>query len=615
MKKHPNEQTRTPMGFPTAPVQLARPWPVNFPAIDGRMLQAGLIIMAGFWVFWPALHGDWYGDDWFLITNNLDLRSFSGLGKVWSATPQGDYWPVTSTVLWLQWHLWGAQPLPYHLLNLGLHLTDAFLVWRLLNKLGLRSGWAGGLLFVIHPLAVESVAWASEIKNNLSLLFFLLSLEAHIDCDQGRPSGYLRSLIYYVAAMLSKTSVVMLPAVILLYNWWKRGRITRQEVKQTIPYFVIAAALGLATYHIQATFMAADPMVDGRGVVARMSGAGVAVFFYLGKFLVPIGLVPIYPRWQIEPPSFSQMATVPLLVALLFWFWIRRKGWGRHALLGLGFFLLNLLPVLGLVRMGYLHISWVADHLAYIPMIGLIGLGVAGLEAVHRQISVPWRPLLTGALAALGGLLAWTSHGEAEHWINSETLLAYNVKYNPDNWLLHWNLGNAAYANDHFQLATSEYQAALRLNPNSATIHYSLGNTYLLFFPNDFDQALFHAEEAVRLEPGLTAAQYNLQTALALKRYVAAQQANIAEAVARTDLGNDFSKIPLRSPEAINQYEIALRINPNYAPAHYGLALILSDIPSRKPEAIRHLEEALRSKPDFQPARRMLEQLQGTRQK
>jgi tetratricopeptide (TPR) repeat protein len=614
MTKHQNKQMVWSGGEPAAAIQDKGTVLVDSAAIHWRIFsQSALIIAAGFWVFWPALHGDWCGDDSYLITNNYSLRSLHGLWKIWSATPSGDYWPITWTVLWIQWHCWGSQPLPYHLLNLGLHLSNAFLVWRLLGKLGLKHGWVGGLLFAIHPLAVESVAWITEIKNTLSLPFFLLSLEAYIGCDRREATGCLRSVIYYLAAMLSKTSVVMLPAVVLLYDWWKRGRITWREVRKTIPYFVIAAVLGSMTYYTQNGFLKADPIVDGRGMVARLSGAGVDVFFYLGKFLLPLELVPIYPRWQIEPPSLLQMATVPLLATLLLGLWIQRRGWGRHALLGFGFFLLTLFPALGIIKMANLHVGWVADHFVYLPMIGLIGLGVAGWEALHARISIHWRPISAGAMAGLAGLLAWESHGDAKHWINNEAMLSYTAKHNPNSSYVHYFLGNTAYLNNHFQLALSEYQAALRLDPNNASIHYSLGNTFLLFFPDHLSEAIFHTQEALRLRPGMTAAQYNLQAAMALQRYETARQMKVEEAVARTGLGNDFSKIPDRWPEAINQYEIALKLDPNCAMAHYNLGIFLSKMNGQTAGAISHLATALRIKPDLEPARKALEQLQAAR--
>jgi protein O-mannosyl-transferase len=332
-------------------------------------------------VYAPALGGDWFGTmtGWSATISNCAL--LGGLGNIWLTATASDYWPLSWTALWVQWHLWGPFPFGYHVVNLVLHLANGFLVWHLLSRLGLRWAWLGGLLFVIHPLAVESVAWVSELKNTLSLLFFLLSLLAWIDQDNGK-GGYLRSLLYYLAALLSKTSVIMLPVVFLLYGWWKHGRIARRDFRKTIPFFAVALLLGLATLHFQANSTPEGAAIGARGLLARLDGAGVDIFFYLGKFLRPSPLMPIYPRWPLDPPSWPQLVTLPLLILIFLGLWMRRRGWGRHALLGFGFFVLNLLPVLGLVDMTYLTFSWVADHFVYLSIIGLIGVVVAGLEAV-----------------------------------------------------------------------------------------------------------------------------------------------------------------------------------------------------------------------------------------
>jgi hypothetical protein len=354
------------------------------------LLQAGVLVAAAIWIYWPALGGAWLWDDDTLVSDNRDLRTWSGLGKIWFSSPETDYWPLTWTLFWIEWHLWGNEPLGFHLVSLALHIGSGMLVWRLFNRLGMRGGWLGGLLFVIHPLAVESVAWIAELKNTLSLPLYLLAFGAWIDAEEQKPLGYVKSVLYYLAAMLAKTSTVMLPAVLLLYGWWKRGRISRVEIVRMIPYGLIALTLGLITVYFQNNGHDFHTIEHG-GLVARLIGAGTAVCFYLGKFILPIDLLPIYPRWTLDPPSLLEVLTLPALAALLWALWSQRRGWGRHALFGFGFFLLNLLPVLGLVRMVYLSITWVADHMVYVPMIGLIGLFAAAWGELGERMPASFR--------------------------------------------------------------------------------------------------------------------------------------------------------------------------------------------------------------------------------
>jgi hypothetical protein len=393
------------------------------------LLQAALLVAAGLWIFSPAFHGDWIWDDVTLIRDNPQLRSWAGLGQIWFAPPLTDYWPLTWTLLWIEWHIWGDHTLGYHLVSVALHLTSAFLLWRLLDKLSLRWGWLGGLVLVVHPLVVESVAWMSEIKNTLSLPFFLLSLLAYVEADQGEAkSGRARALFFYLLAMLCKSSAVMLPFDLLLYHYWRHGRLTWADARRMTPFFAIAVLLGGVTLYFQTVHFAEDAVVGNRGLLIRLVGASAAIFFYLGKFLVPVYLLPQYPRWNLHPPSLSRILTLPLLLLAFAALWTQRKTWGRHALLALSFFLINLLPVLGLCRMTWMNISWVADHLVYLPMIGLIGGAVAGLKTIHQQLGRSARLGLVAGIATLLVLMAIESHGYAAYFINLQKLCTLTVQ-------------------------------------------------------------------------------------------------------------------------------------------------------------------------------------------
>jgi len=393
------------------------------------LFQSLVLIAAGLWIYSPSFRGDWIWDDTILVADNETLRTWSGLGKIWFSAPSTDYWPITWTLLWIEWHLWGAHTLGFHLCSLALHLTSAFLIWRLFDKLGLRWGWLGALIFVVHPLVVESVAWISEIKNTLSLPFFLLSLISYIDADQGQTKrGYAWALIFYLVAMLCKSSAVMLPFVLLLYTWWRHGRITWLDGRRMLPYFAIALALGCITLYFQAVHYGESGVVTNRTFMERIIGASADIFFYLGKFAVPIDLLPQYPRWNLHPPSLHRIVTFPMLILMLGALWTCRKNRGRHLILGFGFFLINLLPVIGLVHMTWMNITWIADHLVYLPMIGLIGLTVAGLELVDRKLPPLVRPCLCAVIAVLLSLMATESHAYAAKWIDLKTLCTLQIK-------------------------------------------------------------------------------------------------------------------------------------------------------------------------------------------
>jgi len=579
----------------------------------GRIPRAALIAFAGLWIYWPAIHGTWIWDDVGLIAGNGSLRSLRGLWSIWFSSPSFDYWPMSMTVFWAEWHIWGDQPVAYHAVGLALHLLNAFLVWRVLSKLGLRWAWLAALVFTIHPLAVESVAWISETKNTLSLLFFLLSLSAYIDYGRtGRRSEHVLSILCYLAAMLSKASVVMLPVVLLLYCWWERDRISRNDIAGLIPYFTIALVLGLATLHSQSAHSIGDPAVDSRGPVARLIGAETAVVFYLGKIVWPAVLIPIYPRWDLKGAWPFALVSGAFLAVALGIICARRRGWGRHALLGVGFFLINLLPVLGFARMTFMNISWVADHFVYLPMIGIIGLTVAGLEVLHRRISAVFRLSLSIAVVALCGLLAFRSRVCAAHWDNAEVLWSYTLDHNPGAWMAHFNLAAAIHkVPGRLAEAIAHYKEALRLKPDFAEAHNNLGRA-LEATPGRLNDAVTHYEDALRLRPDFTEAHNNLGGALesipgrlndAIAHCREALRLRPDFAEAHNNLGSALQSIPGRLNEAIAQYEEALRLRPDFAEAHNNLGSALQSAPGRSSEAIAQYEEAIRLKPDLVQAR------------
>ena len=539
--------------------------------VPWTLVGALTLITAGLLAFWPALHGDWLlgWDDGFMVPGNPELRDWAGLESIWAAPPHADYWPVTSTFLWIEWHFFGDQPFGYHLCSLGLHILSGFLIWRLLARLGVRWGWLGGLLFVLHPLAVESVAWISEIKNTLSLPLFLLSLLAYLDFERTtRKIDYAQSLGLYLAAMLAKSSVIMLPAVLLLYCWWKRNRITRLDLQRIAPYFGFALLLGLLTVSLQ-NHQALSDAFKPRPAAMVFLCAGEAIFFYLGHFICPLGLSLIYPRWTFDSPTLLQLLTWPALAALVLLLCAGKKEWQRHVLLGLGFFLLNLFPVIGFFNMTYMRVSWVADHLAYLPIVGLIGLVAAGAEQSWKKIAPAVRPWAIAVVVLLAAGLIFLTRTDAAAFADEETLWTVTQQRNPRAMEAYNNLGLFLQGANRLPEAIAQYQQALRLDPRSAETHVNLGGAYEL--SGRPDEAIEQFEQGVALKPDYAGMQYDLGTLLLL----------------RGDL-----------PGAIDHLQKAVTLDPHHARAQNNLAVALQKV-GRAAEAIPHLRQAVEAQPDY----------------
>jgi tetratricopeptide (TPR) repeat protein len=589
-----------------------------------KAVAALSIAVAAGCVYGPCLKGKWLWDDGLEVSQNAALRSPGGWWEPW-VHPQGmDYFPLKGTLQWLEWHLWGADPSGYHGVNLGLHVVSALLVWRLLGLLGVRAAFLGALLFAVHPLAVESVAWISEFKNTVSLPPLLLACIAFVRYDsEGRRADLVRALLWFLAALLCKTSVVMLPFVLLLFAWWRRGRISGRDLRAAAPFLAAALAMGAVTVWFQSTRAIGIAGTPER-LAARLAQAGWSILAYARLSVWPAGLEPIYP-----PAAVSWTAFLPWLCigAALAFFWIRRSGWGRHALLGSGWFLLNLVPVLGIIPMSYYRVSPRADHLAYVSLVGIVGLAAAAfggaLGAWQRRKGPGMRarlPFAMGALAAVVAL-ALVARAYASAFRDEKALWTYAVQRNPGAWLARSSLGkvlleegrpaegalqlreavrlqpdsfesraelgNCLEAQGLVEEARQEYAAALAVNPRFAGGHYDLGVSLLR--SRQFDEAAGEFREALRLDPAYAAARNNLGLALAglgrpseaMEQYEGAIRLDPGLPEAHLNLGNALFRMG-RTVEAVAEYREALRLDPGYSGAHNNLGYALSRLGRQK---------------------------------
>jgi len=575
-------------------------------------LRIAAIVLATAWVYAPAIPGLWIWDDSEEVAANPVLREPAGLARIWFAPSGPDYFPLKTTVQWVEWHLWGDAAAGYHLANVALHALSALLLWRVLWKLGVGPAWFGGLVFAVHPMAVESVAWVSELKNTLSLPPLLLAMSAYVDFDrERRPRDLLLAGVCFAAAMLCKTSAAMFPPVLLLFAWWRRGRIRWRDLACTAPFFAISLGLGAVTLWFQEHGAIVGQDLGIGGFWTRCAAAGRALAFYLEKCFLPVGLMPVYPRWNLGAPSPAQLLAWLVLGALGVWMWRRRAGWGRHALFGAGFIVLNLAPVLGFVPMAYLRISWVGDHLAYIALVGAAGLAAAGLGlwlSRARSAAAVWSVAVLAAAA-----LAFASRNYAGAFTDDETFWAYAAAKNPEAWIAHNNLGLALYRRGLVPEAVSHYREALRLKPDFDAAHVNLGNA--LARSGKAPEAAAEFSDAVRLRPDNTDARTDLgNLALAAGRY--AEAVDQYEAVLRIrpadpDALRSCAEAHYRSGnalgnagrvnEAASEYAEALRLWPAFAQARANLGLALAT-EGKAAEAIAELEQVLRIKPDYAEA-------------
>jgi protein O-mannosyl-transferase len=348
-----------------------------------------------------------------------------------------------------------------------------------------------------------------------------------------------------------------------------------RDARLSAPFFVISLVLGIVTIWFQRhVAIGGDEAAFNPigGPLARIVCAGSAIAFYLGKSFFPTQLAPVYPRWSVEHPAVLVLLAWPAILILLYWFWRERRAWGRHALFGSGWFLIFLAPVIGLVPITSQRFTWVMDHLAYVPLVGLVGLAAAGFSAGVDRLGRAGRGFGFASALALCTVLAALSHRHAAMFQSEETLWRDTIRDQPNAWFAHFNLGNLRRQQGRQIEALAEYDEALRIQPGFADAHYNRANT--LRESGRADDAIASYREALRLKPTLYLAHGNLGVALAQRN---------------------------RTTEAIAECEQALKLKPSYTEARLNLALLLMRA-SRPAEAIGQLEELLRQQPDSVPA-------------
>ncbi len=614
--------------------------------------MAAVLLVAAFAVYWPAIHGQFIWDDVVSITANPLVRASDGLYRIWFTSEPIDYWPVTNSLYWAEWRLWGMNPTGYHAVNILLHAANALVFWILLRRMSVPAAWVAALLFVVHPLNAESVAWIAEGKNTLSLFFLLLSTLAFVDSEPGTAAQqepgrgqqsssrraksrnlspqveilpppkprhwlYVVSVACFLVAMLSKGSVAMLPGILLTLAWWRRGRIAWRDVARVLPFLLIA--IGLTAVNIWFQTRHVSTALRAVSLVQRVLGAGAILWFYLFKALLPIKLTFVYPQWDIRAddlrwwlPSIGAIATTILL------WWKRHTAAGRSLLAMWIVFGFALVPVMGLTDAYYMRYSLVADRYAYIALLPVMAAVGAALDALAKAA----RPavadtsirqaLLTAAAAVLAVALGITTWNHSHRYADADTLWTATLQQNPLCWLCDVNLAVPLVASGQpgdLQRAMDHLHAAIRANPDAPESHDGLG--VALQKAGRFEEAIAEHERALALNPRFREARANLVIAREHFGVALAQAGRFEDAAAvlrlavqdapdhastRRDLADALLQLD-RIDEAFSQLQTAIRLDPSSADNHETLARLYRRA-QRQKEAIAEYREAVRLAPN-----------------
>jgi len=604
-------------------------------------------------------------DDTQYVAGSSYLRdglSVDGLKWAFSSPFGSNYFPLTLSSHMLDRSLFGGDLGAHHLTSVALHALNSILLFvALFSMTGARgASAAAAMLFAVHPLNVESVAWIAERKNVLSTTFWLLSMWAYASyARRASFTLYLCAALSLVLGLLAKPMLVTLPLVFLLLDYWPLDRIQWRKptaaecasrrsrrtvgflIAEKLPLLAICAASSAATLHAQSRGIVST---EDLPLLYRLFNAVVAYVRYLGKIAWPTDLTMHYPHpyrpemggepfeaWQIAG-SLALLVGVSVFAVAA----VRR----RYALVGWFWFLGTLVPTIGLVQVGD---QALADRYAYVPAIGVFlvaswaGSGwIAQLRISHRCAARAMSAAVAAGIAALA-LASWHQVG---YWRDTVSLFEHTLSVIPKNPKIRYNLaneyrsrgdmdtairnyrialetdsdsvntrinlGNALRSKGELDAAIDAYQEALDRDPRNANAHNSLGT--VLRAKGDVDGAILRYRYAIAIDPDFHLAHYNLANALqskglfeeAIVHYAGALEPNVRDPRIFNNVGNAYWSLD-RKADAEAAYRVAIEIAPGHYRAQNNLGVLLAS-QGRYEEAIIHFRLAIAASRDYAPA-------------
>ena len=545
-------------GQPTADLQSTR---------ADRLVALGLAVLtvAAYARIWTL--GFVNFDDPAYVTDNPHvLAGLRQSGLVWAFTTstESNWHPITWLSLMLDASIGGAAPGVYHTTNLILHVTNTVLLFAILRRTTDRR-WesaAVAALFAVHPLHVESVAWVAERKDVLSTLFWLLTLAAWVRWTAAPSAGrYAVVVAAFAVGLMTKPMLVTLPLTLLLFDVWPLGRWTpgaaRKRVVEKLPLFALAGASAVVTLVVQRPAM---QVLEAVPLPARVANAFISIVAYAGQMLWPAGLAAIYPYPRAGIPLWQPIGAA-LVVAGVSVAALRTRTRRPWFAVGWFFYLVTLLPVLGLVQVGA---QARADRYTYVPLIGLFIVAAWGLPELLRSIEErpaarsgrasasrrgssaarPHTPLLATLAVIVIALLSIRTWQQVGHWRSSVDLFTHTIRVTSENAYAQYNLSAAYRDQRDIERAVVHLREALRINPHMKEAHYNLARLLMklgrldeaavlvaeqqAWWPSDphtlvdrgvlavlqgrTDEAIELFREALRLDPTLPDARQNLET-------------------------------------------------------------------------------------------------------
>ena len=548
--------------------------------------------------YWSVLHNGFINvDDDQYVTNNFNVMSgISADGIAWAFTTfhAGNWHPLTWISIMLDCQLFGQNPTGHHLMGLLIHIANTLLLFALLSWMTGRA-WRSAFvaaLFAVHPLHVESVAWAAERKDVLSTMLWLLTTLAYVwYTRQPQVKRYLLVAGLFALGLLAKPMLVTLPLALLIVDYWPLGRLQvigyrlqagrdtgqssicnlRSAILEKIPLFALAAASCAVTFAAQRSGGAVVPL-DDVTLSLRLGNALISYVSYLGKMFWPRGLAIMYPsHHDVSAASALGAAVVVAAITIAV---VRLRAARPYLMAGWLWYIVTLIPVIGIVQVGN---QAMADRYTYIPLIGVFVALAWGIAELGPLVSSDmWRRAAAVAAGVVILALSFGTRAQVGYWRNSITLSRHALTCTSGNYIAHGWLAAALATEGKIDAAIAECRRAVSIAPQYARPHEKLGR--MLASDGQIREAMRECRKALEIDPKLGMAHYDLGRMM-------------------DTLGN--------MAEARREYEEALRLqgsSPEAAYTHNGLGQVLGK-QGHMDQAARQFEESLRSDPRLYEAR------------
>lgn len=453
------------------------------------LLIASLTLIA----YLPIIEAGYIWDDDQYLTANPLIRSYSNLRDIWTSTKTPQYYPMVFSSFVVEYSLWKYNPLGYHLVNLLLHIANSILLALVLRKLGFSLFWLIALIFAIHPLQVESVAWITERKNVLSLLFYLASLLNYLNFNSSQHKKfYYFSFLLFILALLSKSTACTLPVIILLITHYQNRSFKLDDIFYSIPFFATGLVLGLNTAWLEKTKVGALGKEFELNFLEKTLLASKTSLFYIQKTLIPYPLMFNYPRWKIDDARLINywpiLIWIGILVLLIYF-------WGKNLRLPLYLFLAyfaSLFPALGFIAVYPFKYSYVADHFSYLAIPALL-TGIV-LLTDHLISNLKFKKILAISSCLLLMGLTWN---QTKIYKNEESLWKDTIAKNPCSRLALNNLGGYYRLKNQTKLALPYFDKAIECNPKNQKAYVNRGSA--LLFMKQFEAAIQSFDTALTI--------------------------------------------------------------------------------------------------------------------